>query len=105
MIASLEDRYDLSPYWPKEMDNDTQASRVREFEKKIYPIWAPIWSRYEEFGNGSECDNIHKCDLAIYDSEIKPAREFLAPANMELQRKKAAAGKKFGLWNDNGGSE
>ena len=100
MIWSLEERYELKPYWPTEMDADTQAARVKEFERKIYPIWAPLWDKYCKMDGVSERQFVHKCDLEIYGSGIKPARDFVAPKNKEHERKRAAAGQKFGLWNN-----
>lgn len=102
MIWSLEERYELKPYWPKDMDNETQASRVREFERKIYPIWAPIWQRYCDSDGVSERQAIHKCDLEICESGIKPAREFLGAITTERQRNRAAAGNRFANWTENG---
>lgn len=100
MIWSLEERYELKPYWPKDMDLDTQASRVKEFERKIYPVWAPIWQRYCDSSNVSDRQAVHKCDIEIYDSGIKPAREFLAPVSAEHQRRRTAAGNKFANWTE-----
>ena len=79
------DKINPAGYWPKGMDSSIQANSVRRFESEIYTCWAPIekldseheakMGMSELFAPGQvlfECKTLHKQDLAIHASEIKP---------------------------------
>ena len=57
------------------MDEGTKASLMRNFEKSIYPVWAPIFQRAKENEKITEVQAMHLADMAIFDSGIKPERE------------------------------
>lgn len=93
-------------YWPKAMDGSAQYNSIDAFTKSIYPIWRGIAEKdkereealpMSEIGKpGSvmfEILTMHKQDLAIFNSGIKPAR---IDANQEtmnrLRRKDSRAG-------------
>lgn len=96
----------LSPdgFWPRDMSTSEQASSVAQFESLIYPIWKGIeekdiaadakltMEQIQERRVLLECLTLHKQDLAIHASGIKPNRSGSEYAKMlELRRKSARA--------------
>lgn len=76
-IWLMQVKHQLIPYWPKGMDMATQQASLDDFKRQIYPIWMPIWHRNIE--STSEWKTIHLCDIAIFENELKPNREFMLP--------------------------
>lgn len=92
-------------YWPREMTEGERAASVEIFSREIYPIWKGIEDRdiaadnkltMEQANNPGqmlfEAATIHKQDLAILSSGIKPnqissEKEVMA----ELRRKAVRA--------------
>ena len=89
-------------YWPKGMDSASQSASVDKFSRSIYPIWKGI----EEKDKASEdlltseqvhrpgqvlfeCVTLHKQDLAILNSGIKPSRMDDNQEKMDRLRQKA----------------
>ena len=79
------DRLRPDGYWPRTMDDAARASSVRSFEAAIYPLWAAIEKRDMERDAAMtgqqvavpgqvlfECETMHRQDLAIHASGIKP---------------------------------
>ena len=61
----------MSPFWPPKMDRGLIDARAEQFEKSIYPLWAPFFLGGKA---ESEIDAMHKADTAICDSGIKMDR-------------------------------
>lgn len=88
-------------YWPKDMDNAAQYRAVVDFERAIYPIWRGIEVNdiereakmtNEEVRNSLvlfECQTLHRQDIAIHNSGIKP--QAATAETVQEFRKKAAA--------------
>ena len=102
-MRRMDDRYMMSPFWPEKMDEGAKANEIREFERRIYPIWKSIFEksrRADENAKSSaefipEHATMHKCDIAIHRSGIKPDRVFIGQRDMEKLRAKEAMGQKF----------
>ena len=102
-IASMMDRLFPEGYWPRGMDESARAASVRTFEADIYPLWAPIEKRDMEREASMEmkqvnapgqvlfeCETMHRQDLAIHRSGIKPNRANVDQEKMaDLRRKDA----------------
>jgi hypothetical protein len=65
------------------MDDSSKKKSLRDFERMIYPIWKGIQERdvaadeKRPIIQGEilwECATLHKQDIAIYESGIKPNR-------------------------------
>lgn len=91
-------------YWPRDMSLQEQAASIAQFEALIFPIWKGISERdlavdakmtAEEVAAQRvllECLTLHKQDLAVYASGIKPNRTGSDYTRMiELRRKSARA--------------
>lgn len=89
-------------YWPRDMSLSEQAASIEQFEALIYPLWKGIeendfaremkLSREEIDSNRVllECLTVHRQDLAIYGSGIKPNRTGSDYTRMIELRRKAA---------------
>lgn len=94
----------LSPdgYWPRDMSLTEQAASVEQFEALIFPIWKGIDRRdiateaamTAEQAQAQrvllECLTLHKQDLAIYNSGIKPNRMASDYSKMVEMRRRAS---------------
>lgn len=92
-------------YWPREMTEAERAVSIEVFERAIYPIWKGILERdisaenlltMEQVNDPGqvlfEAQTIHKQDLAIFGSGIKPHRVSSDQNKMaELRRKSTRA--------------
>lgn len=90
------------------MEEATKANSIFDFERAIYPIWAKIETvdneaekklSSKEATSGlimGECVTLHKQDLAIFKSGIKPHRIDIAQEKMNKLRAKAARASSFG---------
>ena len=91
-------------YWPRDMSTSEQAASMAQFEARIYPLWRGIAERdtaaealmtteqVREQRVLLECITLHKQDLAIFNSGIKPNRTGSDYTRMiELRRKAAKA--------------
>lgn len=94
-------------YWPSGMDASEQSRSIAEFEAAIYPIWMGIETKDKEaealltatqvsaLPVMLEVETMHRKDIAIHQSGIKPRREATATGS-ELQKR--AAAKSYGGW-------
>ncbi|MDE2107007.1 MAG: hypothetical protein KGL39_57905 [Patescibacteria group bacterium] len=83
------------------MDESARANSIADFERGIYPIWKGIEEKDIHAENKMsleevkaqrvlfECLTLHKQDLAIYQSNIKPFRESGDREKMNELRRKA----------------
>lgn len=91
-------------YWPRDMSLSEQAASMEQFEALVYPLWKGIDERdtatEAKLTAGEiasqrvllECLTLHRQDLAIYASGIKPNRTGSDYTRMiELRRKAAKA--------------
>lgn len=60
------------------MDSLIQAQKMVDFKNAIFPIWRGIYQRDQDIDDGgqtvTDLETLHKCDIAIFDSGIKPDR-------------------------------
>ena len=90
-------------YWPKGMDESSRQNSIRAFESAIYPFWASIEKQDTEreaaltsaqvAAPGQvlyECATVHRQDLAIHASGIKPNRDNSDQERMEMLRRRDA---------------
>lgn len=101
-LALTTSRLSPSGYWPAGIEESDKAASVRAFEAAIYPLWAPIekqdtereakipMSEVEKPGQVLfECSTLHRQDLAIHASGIKPNRAGGDQERMSNLRRKA----------------
>lgn len=93
-------QFQLTPYWdphPKFLESDKEQ-RMTEFNSLIYPVWGPIWKRWEATWNDANCrqeiEILHECDLAIKASGYMPNR--LYGGTIDAIREKSAKAKTYG---------
>jgi hypothetical protein len=101
-IALATSRLSPSGYWPNGMDEGAKAASVAAFEREIYPLWKGIEERDKIAEDKMtpaevtsqrvllECVTLHKQDLAVYQSGIKPNRSGGDQERMADLRRKAA---------------
>lgn len=85
-IALTTSRLSPNGFWPVGMDENAKWKSVAEFERAIFPIWMGIEERDKEnedkMSNEEisaqrvllECLTLHRQDVAIHTSMIKPNR-------------------------------
>lgn len=78
LIQYNQARYMIRPFWPRGVTTAMQEERMREFERRIYPIWKSIFEHdgaADAEGPGiQEMESLHKADMAIFNSGSKPDR-------------------------------
>lgn len=90
-------------YWPKGMDEGSRQNSIRAFESAIYPFWASIEKQDTEREAAMtsaqvaapgqvlyECATVHRQDIAIMASGIKPNRDNSDQERMEILRRRDA---------------
>lgn len=80
-IQRMRDKYFPNGYWAKALLQGDRDSRMEQFTRAIYPIWAPI---LKTEASDPAMAKLHEADKAIYQSGIKPNRGDV------LERKPAA---------------
>lgn len=65
----------MSPFWPPNMDSLTRDTRMAEYLKSIYPIWAPFL-KSDKYQHLAEWQAVHAADIKIFESNLKPDRSF-----------------------------
>lgn len=102
LIEAAIDRIFPDGYWPKGMDESSWFKSIEEFDRKIYPIWKGIESKDIEAEKLltneqvaaqnilSDCLTLHKIEVSIHGSSIKPMRVSVDQERMMDIRRKAA---------------
>ncbi len=104
-IEEENNRLNPNGYWPKGMEESVKAQSMREFERAIFPIWKGIEEK-DKIADAKltpeqvaaqdvllECLTLHKQDLAIHGSGIKPNRQGGDQEKMaDLRRRASRAG-------------
>lgn len=70
------------PYWPKSLDETARVREVELFERRMYPIWAPIFSDMAA-SKFTEIEAMHKADTAIRGARHRPAFQGVPIAETE----------------------
>ena len=84
IFDAMQIKHGLSPFFVGG-DPGTQGEKVKQFERAIYPLWAPIFGDEEI----ADLERYHRADVAIFER-----RESLRPKRLEMtdsQRRKKIA--------------
>lgn len=76
------------------MGETDKQERLRNFERQIYPIWAPVYQKWTDTWEAAEqeeeLDVLHRCDILIFQSAPRVDRNYFT---VEDQNKKAKESK------------
>ena len=90
-ILEMQDRNQLIPYWPRNLEESERSARMTQWERRVFPIWKGIQGRQGE--DASEIELLHRQDRAIFDSGIRPDR--VTSMGADALRRRAAAGERY----------